>query len=71
MYVQQTIQIQMIKIDSIVNSSVFQIGTAGIIKPTSYLYNTGGFVKPAPTGALFAEEVEDIYVPLQAAARHS
>lgn len=31
------------------NSSVLQIGSAGIIKPASYLYNTGGFTKPAPT----------------------
>lgn len=48
-YVQQTIQIRMIKIGGISNSSVFQIGTSGIIKPASYLYNTGGFSKPAPT----------------------
>lgn len=49
LYVQQTIQIQTIKIGGITNSSVFQIGTSGIIKPASYLYNTGGFTKPAPT----------------------
>jgi spore germination protein PB len=48
-YVQQSIQIRMIKIGGISNSSVFQIGSAGIIKPASYLYNTGGFIKPAPT----------------------
>ncbi|MFJ5760075.1 spore germination protein GerPB [Neobacillus sp. NPDC093182] len=48
-YIQQTIQINFIKISSITNSSVLQIGSAGIIKPASYLYNTGGFTKPAPT----------------------
>ncbi|KQL55014.1 hypothetical protein AN964_16890 [Heyndrickxia shackletonii] len=48
-YLQQTIQIRMIKIGGISNSSVFQIGSAGIIKPASYLYNTGGFIRPAPT----------------------
>ncbi|MFD2443145.1 spore germination protein GerPB [Bacillus sp. CGMCC 1.16607] len=47
-YIQQTIQINFIKIGSLSNSSVFQIGSAGIIKPASYLYNTGGFIKPAP-----------------------
>jgi spore germination protein PB len=48
-YIQQSIQINFIKISSITNSSVLQIGSAGIIKPASYLYNTGGFTKPAPT----------------------
>ncbi|MBO8177981.1 spore germination protein GerPB [Aeribacillus pallidus] len=47
-YVTQTINIHSIKIGSVSNSSVFQIGTSGIIKPASYLYNTGGFIKPAP-----------------------
>lgn len=47
-YLQQTIQIRMIKIGGLSNSSVFQIGSAGIIKPASYLYNTGGFIRPAP-----------------------
>jgi spore germination protein PB len=48
-YIQQSIQINFIKISSITNSSVLQIGSAGIIKPASYLYNTGGFTGPAPT----------------------
>ncbi|MDR7002971.1 spore germination protein GerPB [Neobacillus niacini] len=47
-YIQQSIQINFIKIGGITNSSVLQIGTAGIIKPAAYLYNTGGFTKPAP-----------------------
>jgi len=38
----------MIKIESIANSSVFQIGSAGVIKPYSTLANTGGFTEPAP-----------------------
>ncbi|MFD2973728.1 spore germination protein GerPB [Peribacillus deserti] len=46
--IQQTIQINMIRIDGISNSSVFQIGSAGIIKPSSSLSNTGGFTEPAP-----------------------
>lgn len=48
-YIQQSIHIHYIKIGGITNSSVLQIGSAGIIKPTSYLYNTGGFTQPAPT----------------------
>lgn len=48
-HVQQTIHINMIKIGGITNSSVLQIGTSGMIKPASYLYNTGGFTGPAPS----------------------
>jgi spore germination protein PB len=48
LYVTQTITIQKLSIGSISNSSVVQIGTSGIIKPLSNLYNTGGFTKPAP-----------------------
>lgn len=48
-YVQQSIHINFIRINGITNSSVLQIGSAGIIKPASYLYNTGGFIGPAPS----------------------
>ncbi|HLO12989.1 MAG TPA: spore germination protein GerPB [Pseudoneobacillus sp.] len=47
-YIQQSIQINLIKIGSITNSSVLQIGSAGVIRPSSNLFNTGGFIKPAP-----------------------
>jgi len=47
-YIQQSISINLIRIDSITNSSVLQIGSAGVIRPTSNLYNTGGFTGPAP-----------------------
>lgn len=47
-YIQQSIVINNLKIGSLSNSSVLQIGSSGIIKPTSHLYNTGGFVEPAP-----------------------
>ncbi|MBK5445476.1 MULTISPECIES: spore germination protein GerPB [Peribacillus] len=46
--IHQTIQINMIKIESIANSSVFQIGSAGVIKPYSELANTGGYTTAAP-----------------------
>lgn len=48
LYVNQCITIHYIKIGGITNSSVLQIGSAGIIKPLSNLYNTGGFTTPAP-----------------------
>ncbi|MBT2729254.1 spore germination protein GerPB [Neobacillus sp. C211] len=66
-YIQQSIQINFIKIGGITNSSVLQIGSAGIIKPTSHLYNTGGFTQPAPktSGSLLGTPA----VPLQAAVR--
>lgn len=48
-FIQQSITINTIKIGGITNSSVFQVGSAGIIKPTSYLYNTGGFSESAPS----------------------
>jgi spore germination protein PB len=47
-YIQQSIHINFLKVEGISNSSVLQIGSSGIIKPTSYLYNTGGFTSPAP-----------------------
>ncbi|KAB7665391.1 spore germination protein GerPB [Bacillus sp. B1-b2] len=47
-FIQQSIIIQTIRIGGISNSSVFQIGSSGIIKPTSYLYNSGGFSESAP-----------------------
>jgi spore germination protein PB len=69
-YIQQSIHINFIKIGGITNSSVLQIGSAGIIKPAAYLYNTGGFTQPAPTtlttaGTLLGAPA----VPLQAAVR--
>lgn len=47
-FVQQTIIINNLRIDAVTNSSVLQIGSAGIIKSLSNLYNTGGFTGPAP-----------------------
>ncbi|MGG1517688.1 spore germination protein GerPB [Paenibacillus oryzisoli] len=46
--IHQTIMIQQLKVNSVANSSVLQIGTAGSIRSLSNLYNTGGFVEPAP-----------------------
>ena len=49
LYVQQSITIQFLKVNSVTNSSVLQIGSAGIIKPATNLYNTGGFTGVAPS----------------------
>lgn len=47
-YIQQTININLLRVNSVSNSSVLQIGSAGMIKPVSNLYNSGGFTGPAP-----------------------
>lgn len=47
-FVQQTIIINNLRIGAVTNSSVLQIGSAGIIKSLSNLHNTGGFTGPAP-----------------------
>ena len=47
-YIQQTIHINILRIGSISNASVLQIGSAGLIRPAAHLYNSGGFTKPAP-----------------------
>ena len=75
-YIQQSIQINFIKIGGITNSSVLQIGSAGIIKPQALIYNTGGFTKPAPPGIkpggqipAPSAQILAPSVPLQAAVR--
>ncbi|MDQ0268792.1 spore germination protein GerPB [Cytobacillus purgationiresistens] len=71
-YIQQSIHIQLIKIGGVSNSSVFQIGSAGIIKPSSHLYNTGGFTEPAPefdTPLSEGTVVGTPFVPLVAPAK--
>jgi spore germination protein PB len=50
-HINQNITIHHLKIDGITNSSVLQIGSAGMIKALSNLYNTGGFTEPAPEAA--------------------
>ncbi|MDQ0214789.1 spore germination protein PB [Oikeobacillus pervagus] len=68
-YVQQTIQIKLIRIDSISNTGVLQIGTSGSIQSSSHLYNTGGFTKPAPQITSNIVQKDDsnseVLVPLQ------
>ncbi|WML32111.1 spore germination protein GerPB [Neobacillus sp. OS1-32] len=73
-YIQQSIHINTIKIGGVTNSSVIQIGSAGIIKPQANLFNTGGFLKSAPTAikqyGLTPPTLQEIpSVPLQAPVR--
>ncbi len=64
-YIQQSINIHMLRVGGITNSSVLQIGSAGIIRPASYLYNTGGFTEPAPEATPPDETLPTALVPLQ------
>ncbi|MDF2963716.1 MAG: spore gernimation protein [Paenibacillus sp.] len=59
-FIHQNIVIHTLKVEGISNSSVLQIGSAGIIKPLSQLYNTGGFKQPAPA----AEGTNIPFIPL-------
>jgi spore germination protein PB len=72
-YINQSICINYLRVEAVSNSSVLQIGSAGIIKPLSNLYNTGGFKEAAPqietempTGVVteVGAEVEGPLVPL-------
>jgi spore germination protein PB len=47
-HVYQSITIRNLTISSLANSSVFQIGSAGLVKSLSNNFNTGGFKGPAP-----------------------
>jgi spore germination protein PB len=60
-FVNQSIVIHQLKIGGVSNSSVLQIGTAGMIKPLSNLYNTGGYTGPAPEAK---KSIQAPYVPL-------
>jgi spore germination protein PB len=47
-FINQSIVIHSLRVDGLNNSSVLQIGSAGVIKPLANLYNTGCFTEPAP-----------------------
>ncbi|GED24244.1 hypothetical protein BAG01nite_03460 [Brevibacillus agri] len=63
-FVHQNIVIHNLKIDGITNSSVCQIGSAGMIKPLSQMYNTGGFTEPAPPAGPLPETSSEEFIPL-------
>ncbi|GIO25721.1 spore germination protein GerPB [Ornithinibacillus bavariensis] len=62
--VHQSIHINLIKVGSIANSSVLQIGSSGAIQARSELYNTGGYTEPAE-----AAEIEEEAIPIVPLAR--
>lgn len=62
--VYQTFNIQSLRIGGLSNSSIVQIGTAGIVKPLSNNYNTGRFTAPAPTAGAAPMPTEAALVPL-------
>ncbi|MFC1285691.1 spore germination protein GerPB [Bacillus paralicheniformis] len=69
-YINQSIQINYLRVEGISNSSVLQIGSAGSIKTLANLYNTGSYTEAAPpvTGEVFqeAEGPQSTFVPLMA-----
>lgn len=69
-YITQNINIRLLRVGGITNSSVLQIGSSGCISTKSNLYNTGGFSGPAPALQPFAEEeAEAPLVPLGSSSR--
>ncbi|MBN8233680.1 spore gernimation protein [Halobacillus kuroshimensis] len=44
--VHQSIYIHVLRIGSVANSSVVQIGSSGVIQSKSELYNSGGYTAP-------------------------
>ncbi|ARK30066.1 spore germination protein GerPB [Halalkalibacter krulwichiae] len=69
-FINQSINIQSIRINGLSNSSVLQIGSAGMIKALSNNYNTGGFTEPAPEAGQQATVTEALTpaVPLAPAS---
>jgi spore germination protein PB len=67
-YVNQSIIIQHFKVGNITNSSILQIGSAGMIKALSNQYNTGGFYAPAPAASGFTQLPGAPIVPLSSPA---
>jgi len=72
-YINQSIQINYLRVEGISNSSVLQIGSAGSIKTLANLYNTGSYTEESPPvagGEVFDDAFEDgtqpTLVPLHA-----
>lgn len=64
LFVNQNIVIHTIRIEGISNSSVFQIGSAGVIKSLSQFFNTGGFIEPAPPAVPQSTGITPYFLPL-------
>lgn len=46
--VHQSIYIHFLRIGTVANSSIVQIGSSGVMQAKADLHNTGGFTEPAP-----------------------
>jgi|GEM_PF-1249709 Protein of unknown function (DUF2539). len=65
--VHQSIHIHILRVNSISNSSVLQIGTSGLIQSGARLFNTGGFQSLAPEpvhNGLITKEERGKNIPL-------
>ncbi|WP_077623092.1 spore germination protein GerPB [Sediminibacillus massiliensis] len=63
--IHQTITINKLRVGSVNNSSIIQIGSAGMVRASSQLYNTGGYTEPAPDVPIAGEiATEGTLVPL-------
>ncbi|UNK20912.1 spore germination protein GerPB [Paenibacillus sp. N3/727] len=54
--VYQSITVQQLRIGTVTNSSVLQIGTSGTIKALSHVYNTGSLENSAAQNGLEPEK---------------
>ncbi|MRG87038.1 spore germination protein GerPB [Salinibacillus xinjiangensis] len=54
----QNISIHFLKVGSVTNSSVLQIGSSGTIQGLSNLYNTGGYTQPAEEAEPIGQQKE-------------
>ncbi|MFC4403213.1 spore germination protein GerPB [Gracilibacillus xinjiangensis] len=64
--VNQSIYIHFLKVGTISNSSVLQIGSTGQLQALAQLYNTGGFEAPAEEAMPNGESQGQSLVPLSA-----
>ncbi|SET14119.1 spore germination protein PB [Oceanobacillus limi] len=62
--VHQSININLLKVGSITNSSVLQIGSTGSIQAQADLYNTGGYTEVAEEAEAVGTQIPPI-VPLR------
>lgn len=62
--IHQSIVIHQLKVGSISNSSILQIGTTGTVRSLSNLYNTGGFTGEAPEAGFLPTAPQAATTPL-------
>lgn len=61
--IHQSININLIKVGAITNSSVLQIGSTGSIQARSDIHNTGGYTEPVEKAEALSTEFSPL-VPL-------